>query len=167
MQKRGSCALFCLLLSFAPSSALAQAQRLANPSFQLEYDAGGIRSLKRTGDVADTDYIAANGALGPILIRYRTAARGDWRELRQMLLASTPGDTNTIRYTLTLRHTCGNGRIDDGEQCDPNSTIDTCSGYCNAGTCTLPAGRGCTTDADCSQGTCITPDDPSECACTF
>ena len=62
---------------------------------------------------------------------------------------------------------CGNGRIDDGEECDPQSTIDSCSGYCNAGACTVPAGKGCTTDAECSQGTCVAPDDPAECVCTF
>lgn len=74
--------------------------------------------------------------------------------------------TNVARYTLTLRHTCGNGRVDDGEFCDPNAP-NTCSGYCNAGACSLPLGRVCTTDADCAQGTCIAPDDPSECLCTY
>lgn len=76
-------------------------------------------------------------------------------------------NSNVLRYTLTLRHTCGNGRIDDGELCDPNSTIDACSGYCNAGVCTVPQGRGCTTDAECAQGTCVAPDDPAECNCTY
>ena len=75
--------------------------------------------------------------------------------------------SNTIRYNLTLRHTCGNGRIDDGELCDPNSSFDSCNGYCNAGTCTLPLGKGCTTDAECAHGTCVAPDDPSECICIF
>ena len=111
MQKRGSIALLCLAMSLAAEPVWAQ--HLANPAFQIDYDAGGIRSLKRTGDVADTDYIAANGALGPILIRYRTAARGDWRELRQMLLANAPGDANTME--------CGGGAAGAtaGEGCAP------------------------------------------------
>jgi len=41
---------------------------LANRAFQIKYDASGITSLKRTGDVADTDYIAANAAFGRLLI---------------------------------------------------------------------------------------------------
>jgi len=74
--------------------------------------------------------------------------------------------SNTIRYNLSLRHTCGNGRVDDGELCDPNAP-NTCAGYCSAGVCTLPRGKGCTTDAECVQGTCVPPDDPSECICTY
>ena len=50
----------------------AAADNLANQSFKIVYDAQGIRSLKRTNDVHDTDYIQANGALGRLLIRYRT-----------------------------------------------------------------------------------------------
>ena len=94
----------------------------------------------------------------PLVIRATGVGRSDAGEVYR---------TNTARYTLTLRHTCGNGRVDDGEACDPNSTINTCSGYCNAGVCTLPLGRGCTTDAECAQGTCVAPDDPSECICTY
>ena len=57
-----------------------------------------MRSLKRVNDVHDTDYIAANDALGRLLIRYRTTRNGDWRELRQMLLTTTtPG--KAIGYT--------------------------------------------------------------------
>jgi len=94
----------------------------------------------------------------PLIVKAKAVARADSGEVY---------NSNTIRYTLTLRHTCGNGRIDDGEFCDPNSTIDACSGYCNAGVCTLPLGRGCVTDAECSQGTCVAPDDPAECSCTY
>ncbi len=43
---------------------------------------------------------------------------------------------NTIGYALNLRHTCGNGRVDDGEQCDPAAVVNTCAGTCTAGTCT-------------------------------
>lgn len=79
----------------------AAGQALSNPAFVIQYDATGIRSLKRAADVHDTDYIAPNGALGRLLIRYRTAANGDWRELREMMLRppATPGG-QTIDYTL-------------------------------------------------------------------
>lgn len=77
----------------------AFAQDLANGSFTLRYDAGGIRSLKRTNDVHDTDYIQANGALGPLIVRFRSSPHGDWRELRDLLLTkSTMRDT--IAYEL-------------------------------------------------------------------
>jgi hypothetical protein len=83
----------------ALSSASAGAQELSNNSFQIQYDESGIRSLRRANDVHDTDYIAANGRLGPLLVRYRTTRNGHWRELRQMLL--TGGDKGrSISYTL-------------------------------------------------------------------
>ena len=98
MERRRSRVMFGLLLGLVAQPAAAQT--LANPSFELAYDATGIRSLKRTSDVHDTDYIAANGALGRLLIRYRTTRQGDWRELRDMLLQSQPAGSRTIRYTL-------------------------------------------------------------------
>jgi hypothetical protein len=64
----------------------AAAEDLSNRAFQIQYGPSGITSLKRTGDVHDTDYIAANGALGRLIVRYRTAANGDWKELRDLLL---------------------------------------------------------------------------------
>ncbi len=100
MQRRRSLAVFVLFIFFGGLSRPAVAQQLSSPSFQLEYDANGIRSLKRTGDAYDTDYIAANGALGRLLIRYRTTRLGDWRELREMLLDRAAEDGRTIRYTL-------------------------------------------------------------------
>lgn len=73
--------------------------------------------------------------------------------------------SNTIAYTLNLRHTCGNGRVDDGEMCDPTATGTTCLASCVSGICegtSLP----CTTSADC-VGTCLPGNDPSECTCVF
>ncbi len=93
----------------------------------------------------------------PLVIRATAVGRADSGDIYR---------SNTARYTLTLRHTCGNGRVDDGEQCDPNAP-DTCSGLCDGGSCTLPVGRTCVVDSDCLQGTCVTPDDPSECICTY
>src|SRR3954447_8907282 len=78
-----SWACTALLLALA---APAASQDLSNRAFQLQYGAAGISSLKRTGDVADTDYIAANGSLGRLLVRYRTTAHGDWKELRDVIL---------------------------------------------------------------------------------
>jgi hypothetical protein len=76
---RGPAAAAALLISFCGSTA---AQDLSNQSFTLRYDGTGVRSLKRTADKYDTDYIAANAALGRLLIRYRSAPNGDWHELR-------------------------------------------------------------------------------------
>jgi hypothetical protein len=93
----------------------------------------------------------------PLVIKATAVGRADSGETYR---------SNTARYTLTLRHTCGNGRVDDGEECDPNAP-DTCSGICDGTNCSLPVGRACTVDSDCLQGTCVAPDDPSECICTF
>ena len=76
----------------------AHADELSNRAFQIKYDGSGIASLKRTGDVADTDYIAANGALGRLIVRYRTTAHGDWKELRELL--QTGSSPTSVRYTL-------------------------------------------------------------------
>jgi hypothetical protein len=64
------------------------AQELSNRAFQIQYDESGIRSLRRAGDVHDTDYLAANGRLGPLILRYRTTRNGDWIELRQLVKTS-------------------------------------------------------------------------------
>ena len=79
----------------------AAAQPLSNRAFQLQYDASGITSLKRTADVADTDYIGAGGALGRLIVRYRTTTHGDWKELRDLVLTrkATAG-SNEISYAL-------------------------------------------------------------------
>ena len=87
------------LLLAVPS---ASAQDLSNGAFQLQYDESGVRSLRRTDDVHDTEYIAANGRLGRLLVRYRTTANGDWRELREMLMTGQqPG--RSVAYTMGAR----------------------------------------------------------------
>lgn len=76
--------------------------------------------------------------------------------------------TNPIQFTLTLRHLCGNARIDDGERCDPNAP-DTCfAGTCDPQglTCTGNDDLPCTTDADCA-GMCMPQGDPMECNCVY
>lgn len=89
--------MFVALLVMA-SLAPAAADELANGVFRIQYDASGIRSLQRTNDVHDTDYIAANGRFGRLLIRYRATPNGNWRELREMLMTERAGQT--IRYTV-------------------------------------------------------------------
>jgi hypothetical protein len=76
----------------------APAQDIANRAFQIKYDTAGITSLKRTGDVADTDYIAAGAAFGRLLVRYRTAPHGDWKELRDLI--QTASSATSVQYRL-------------------------------------------------------------------
>ncbi|HET7618406.1 MAG TPA: hypothetical protein VFK20_07850, partial [Vicinamibacterales bacterium] len=93
-----------LLLSAALLAvpAGASADDLSNRAFQIQYDESGIHSLRRTNDVHDTDYIAPRGALGRLLIRYRTTVNGDWRELAD-LLPQPSNSADTIRYALGVR----------------------------------------------------------------
>jgi len=78
---------------------------------------------------------------------------------------------NPISYTLNLRHTCGNGRIDDGENCDPNAP-STCVGFCviaqgqTNGACSTNKDHLCQQDADCI-GICSPPNNPTECVCVY
>jgi len=75
--------------------------------------------------------------------------------------------SNPIGYTVTLRHTCGNGRIDDGEFCDASSGANSCNvGPCNGSTCQGAASIACTTNADCN-GVCQPQGGPMECSCLF
>ena len=83
-------------------SAAATAQDLTNEAFQIQYDDSGIRSLRRANDVHDTDYIAANGRLGPLLVRYRTTRHGDWIELRQ-ILKTAEQQGRSVTYTMGVR----------------------------------------------------------------
>jgi hypothetical protein len=83
---------------------------------------------------------------------------------------SDSGDTfrsNTIQYTLTLRHTCGNGRIDDGEVCDASPLApNACAGFCNSGHCSQNDAVPCADDTQCN-GTCMPQSTPSECLCVY
>jgi hypothetical protein len=89
-------------LAFVVALALAQrasAQTLEYSSFQILTRPNGITSLHRAADVADTEYIGPNGSLGRLLIRYRTAAHGDWKELRDLLGESLTA-SNAYTYEL-------------------------------------------------------------------
>jgi len=83
---------------------------------------------------------------------------------------SDTGDSfqsNTIGYTLNLRHSCGNGRVDDGEICDPTTPFNSCVNTCVSGTCS-ESGVPCDPVTNpCQNGTCTAPDIPAECVCVF
>jgi hypothetical protein len=74
--------------------------------------------------------------------------------------------SNTLPYTLNLRHTCGNGRVDDGEFCDPGEPNPCAHGVCVNGTCSLDTQKLCNVDADCN-GTCTSSAVPEECTCLY
>jgi hypothetical protein len=76
--------------------------------------------------------------------------------------------SNVIKYTLDLRHTCGNGRLDDNEDCDTTASGTPCSGFavCVDNTCFGDPTRGCNADADCI-GTCQPAGSLEECTCTY
>jgi hypothetical protein len=99
-RKQPSVRMLVAALCLAACPARTAADDLSNRAFQLKYDASGITSLKRTGDVADTDYIAANGALGRLIVRYRTSAHGDWKELRDLLARPRGANPSEIAYVL-------------------------------------------------------------------
>ena len=73
---------------------------------------------------------------------------------------------NTIAYTLNLRHSCGNGRVDDGEICDPTTPFNSCVNVCQSGTCSQ-SGVPCDVTNPCQNGVCTAQDIPSECVCVF
>jgi hypothetical protein len=76
--------------------------------------------------------------------------------------------SNVVKYTLDLRHLCGNGRLDTGEACDLTASGQPCSGsaICVANVCIGDPTRGCNTDADC-LGTCQPQGSVEECTCTY
>jgi hypothetical protein len=83
---------------------------------------------------------------------------------------SDTGDTfrsNTISYTLNLRHSCGNGRVDDGEVCDPTTPFNSCVNVCQSGACSQ-SGEPCDPVSNpCQNGACTGQDIPAECVCVF
>jgi hypothetical protein len=74
--------------------------------------------------------------------------------------------TNTVSYNLNLRHTCGNGRVDIGEECDPEGPFGCFLGPCSNGVCSQFDALSCVTDADCG-GSCLPAGDVNECICLF
>ena len=78
-------------------AAVVSAQNLRNGAFTIQYSDEGIVSLRRTNDVADTEYIANGGSLGRVVARYRTSPQGEWRDISQLKLAGEPTG-NRIQY---------------------------------------------------------------------
>src|SRR6185437_13608333 len=77
--------------------AVVPAQSLRNGAFTVQYTDEGIVSLRRTNDVADTEYIAPGGSLGRVVARYRTSPQGEWRDISQLTLSGQP-TANRIQY---------------------------------------------------------------------
>ena len=96
--RRPAFLLFLATILTAGGTGPALGQELRSSSFEIQYDHRGIRSFKRTADRYDTDYIAANGRLGRLAIRYRRSPNGDWQELQEMLLRSS--SASSIHYEL-------------------------------------------------------------------
>ncbi|HJR60010.1 MAG TPA: DUF5695 domain-containing protein [Vicinamibacterales bacterium] len=88
-----------LVIALTTCASPVRADDLSNNAFRIQYDESGIRSLRRANDIHDTDYIAANGRLGRLLVRYRTTANGDWRELREMLMTAQQ-EGRSVSYAL-------------------------------------------------------------------
>jgi hypothetical protein len=77
--------------------AAAEGQNLRNSAFNIQYGDEGIVSLRRVNDVADTEYIANGGALGPVVARYRTSPQGDWRAVSHLKLTGEQTG-NKVQY---------------------------------------------------------------------
>jgi hypothetical protein len=92
----------------------------------------------------------------PLVIRATVVARSDAGEVYR---------SNTTRFTLSLRHLCGNQRVDDGEQCDPTTPFNSCASVCEDNVC-LGTTVGCEVNSDCT-GVCLPVGTPTECNCVF
>lgn len=138
------------LVSGAPNVALIQMLPLVNT--------GLVNCLRSQYAPLPTDVLSA------LTLRITATAVG----------TSDAGETyraNPLAYNLTLRHTCGNGRVDDGELCDP-AAPDTCRGFCvvaageSTGICSHNEAVVCRNDFDCF-GVCTDGGNPSECLCIY
>ena len=62
-----------------PAIVLAAQGQLASDLFKIQFGDNGITSLKRVKDVHDTEYITPGGALGNLVIRFKTPSDANWR----------------------------------------------------------------------------------------
>ncbi len=133
--RRSRPALPISLLLLLP--AAAGAQELRNNAFNIRYDDEGIVSLRRTNDVADTEYIANGGSLGRVVARYRTSPQGEWRDVGYLKLAGAPA-ANRIDYRVgdLLKTLAAQSRVSASETVPGLATV-------NDGIVPLPdGGRG-------------------------
>lgn len=87
------------ILATITLTGVAAADELKSATFLIEYGPAGISSVRRVDDVADTEYVAPGGRLGRLIVRYRTAPHGDWKQLRD-LLPGTGDSSGSIVYTV-------------------------------------------------------------------
>jgi len=76
--KRVAAVIAALLILAVCRVAMAQ-QPAPTAKFRVEFDKSGITSLKLAGDKYDTDYIADEGTLGHVRIRYNMGET-EWRQ---------------------------------------------------------------------------------------
>ncbi|MGH9814565.1 MAG: DUF5695 domain-containing protein [Candidatus Acidiferrales bacterium] len=72
-------AIACLTLAAATATWAQTSTELAPGQFRIAFDKAGITSLKHAGDQFDTDYIADEGTLGHVRVRYKLS-ENEWRE---------------------------------------------------------------------------------------
>jgi len=96
----GICALAAPLCAQEPRQDLTQ--ELKNQTFELQFGPSGITSLRRAHDVADTEYVGPNGALGRLIVRYRTAPHGDWKELRDPIFTGRGVGAGATTYAVPI-----------------------------------------------------------------
>jgi Family of unknown function (DUF5695) len=75
------------------------AQQIENQSFQLQFSSVGLKTLKRSHDSFDTNYILAGRALGDVFVRYHTQG-SPWQEVS----SATAGALSNQSFTYTIGH---------------------------------------------------------------
>ena len=91
------CATAVLILA---GQGTGTAGELSNDAFQIQYDGRGISSLKHTDDVHDTEYLAVDGILGKLHVRYRSTTNGHWQDLREMASVGPRLGRSEVGYRL-------------------------------------------------------------------
>jgi hypothetical protein len=88
-------------LILAQACAVAADSQLTSDVFNIQYGAGGITSIKRVKDVYDTEYITPGGALGSMVIRFRTPGETNWRTASEIKMTGQPASgSNAVDYMI-------------------------------------------------------------------
>lgn len=90
------------VLGFGAAYATA-AQDLSDDQFKLSYSGAGLTSVKRAGDIYDTDYISPGRTLGDVLLRYRAQGETSWNEAVGGTDAIPENSTRRITYRIGRR----------------------------------------------------------------